>query len=382
MSKHSRTFELTPTDAWFFRDGSAYTHRPKKSEGESSDSSDDQSGVVSQFPPSAASVIGAVRAASALAMGWNGRDNWSGEIVAVLGDGPDDLGPLQFTGPFVARCGQPLFPLPLHVLGVTKENETFEPRELLRPQTGPGYPTDLGQVRLPVRAPRADNNPGEKLKTAENAFVTKDGLETILKGEMPSTGYVFLPKNLWSLESRVGLVRDRETHTVADEALYSPSFVRLHRGVSLVATVSGLPGDLRLTDQIPFGGESRSALIEEWDDPIALPASPPTPGKHQTVILLTPLPCPTSGGESFSAPGPGDELPGCRGVTVVSACVGKPVHYGGWDSRTNVPLPLRPHLPAGSVFFCECADYATLPERLGDRTAHGLGQYLTGPWPQ
>lgn len=377
MSQTQRPVQFTPVDAWFFRDGSAYTHR----QGDN-DTSDDQSGIVSQFPPPAASVIGAIRAAAAHAMGWNGKGSWNSEHTDALGDGPDDLGPLQFTGPFVARCGQPLFPIPLHVLGTTTGNGNFVPRELLRPQTGPGYPTDLGQVRLPVRAPRADSNPGEKLKTAENAFVTKDGLETILMGNAPPSDSVLLPKILWSLEARVGLVRDGATHAVADEALYSPSFVRLHRGVSLVAAVSGLPGDLKLPNQIPFGGESRSAIIEEIDDPNALPASPPTHGKHRTVILLTPLPCPTSGGESFSAPGPGDELPGCHGVTVVSACVGKPVHYGGWDSRTNVPLPLRPHLPAGSVFFCECADDATLPERLGDRTTHGLGQYVISPWPQ
>lgn len=381
MSKHARTLQLTPTDAWFFRDGSAYTHRPKKCEGDPQDPSDDQSGMVSQFPPSAASVIGAVRAAAARAMGWSGRGSWESKHIDALGDGPQDLGPLQFTGPFVTRCGQPLFPLPLHVLGATTDKGNFDPRELLRPQTGPGYPTDLGRARLPVRKARSDSNAGEKLKTAENAFVTKDGLETILMGNAPPSDSVVLPKELWSLEARVGLVRDSATHAVPDEALYSPSFLRLHRGVSLVAAVSGLPGDLKLPEQIPFGGESRSAIIEETHEPIALPASPPTPGKHQTVILLTPLPCPPSGGDAFSAPGPGDELQGCRGTTIVSACVGKPVYYGGWDSRTGVPLPLRPHLPAGSVFFCECADDVTLPERLGDRPARGLGHYVIGSWP-
>ena len=92
------TLVLHPLDTFFFRDGRPYNQ-------------DDPGQVeaASLFPPYPPTVVGAVRAAAARAMGWPGSA-WD---TAALGDGVDwqagdePLGPLRFSGPyFCARANR------------------------------------------------------------------------------------------------------------------------------------------------------------------------------------------------------------------------------------------------------------------------------------
>jgi len=71
---------------------------------------------------------------------------------------------------------------------------------------------------------------------------------------------------------------------------------------------------------------------------------------------------------------------------IVTACVGKPQPIGGWDSLNHEPLPLRPHLPAGSTWFMEAdvsqhdAIVARHGQHIGEHQAWGYGQILIGTW--
>ncbi|MDQ3460560.1 MAG: type III-B CRISPR module-associated protein Cmr3, partial [Deinococcota bacterium] len=82
---------------------------------------------------------------------------------------------------------------------------------------------------------------------------------------------------------------------------------------------------------------------------------------------------------------PGGSLPGLPGE-IISACVGKPVMIGGWDSEKRKPKELVPHLPAGSVWFveAEASEVAAAKQRhgghIGEKTAWGYGQILIGAW--
>ena len=74
------------------------------------------------------------------------------------------------------------------------------------------------------------------------------------------------------------------------------------------------------------------------------------------------------------------------GVTLVSACVGKPVKIGGWDIASNKPRPLTGHIPAGSVYFCraQASEIENIKQlhgaKLGLRTEYGFGHVLIGNW--
>lgn len=361
-----KTFSLTPLDAWFFRDGRPYNEKEAN-----------QADVPSVFPPPARTLSGAIRAALARANGWSGHGPWTAELNRAFGSGPNELGALQFTGPFLVKDGQPLGPLPRHLLGRT--GERWEPVAFLHPDEKT-HPTDAGDLNLPVLG----FPPGEKpdgLKPAETAWATTQALSTILQGKRPSATGIFMPRELWAHEGRVGLHRDETTLTTGEGALYSPAFVRLRRGVSLGVGIAGVPDALKpdLPPLLPLGGESRLAQCGPWDGN-PLPAPPPresfkpdaTGHIRFTAILLTP------GG--FAAP----DLPGAE---VVSACMGKPQFIGGWDSLKREPLPLQPFAPAGSVWFCTAAtaDFAAIHARhgkhLGPHAAHGFGNIVLGQWP-
>ena len=362
-------FSLTPQDAWFFRDGRPYNHAESN-----------QADVESGFPPPARTLTGAVRAALARASGWDGRSRWSEELNRDLGSGPNDLGQLQFSGPFLLRDSQPLWPLPRHVLGSSEEGQ-WTPKAYLR-AVDAVIETDQGKLNLPVIIlPKGEKC--DDLKPAEKAWITTAGLAQILAGRDLSQDAVFQPPQLWRLESRVALKRDEITHQVGEGDLYSPGYVRLCRSVALGIGIMSVPDQMnRLPALFPLGGESRLAQCDPWTgNPLPEASSADsftTTGEGRvrfTVVLLT--------------PGRFANLPAAlSGATVISACAGQSVPIGGWDSLKNEPLPLEPFHPAGSVWFCEARTdefrnhiHGKHGNWIGGYTAHGFGQIAIGHWP-
>jgi len=346
-----KTFALAPLDAWFFRDGRPYNEKEAS-----------QADVASVFPPPARTLSGALRAALARANGWSGSGRWTPKLNAALGSSPNDLGALQFTGPFLIKGGHALWPLPRHLLG--RAQERWELTAFLRPDN-----------KLP---------PGESrdgLKPAETAWITTTALNVLLEGKRPDGTDIFPPGTLWAHEPRVGLRRDETRHTTGEGALYSPAYVRLHRCVALGVCIAGVPDELTadIPPLFPLGGESRLARCDAWPHN-PLPEPPPrdsfrpdaTGRIRFSAVLLTP--------GCFREP----SLPG---AAIVSACVGRPHLIGGWDSLKREPLPLHPFAPAGSVWFCTASgdDFSSIlaqhGKHIGPYAAHGFGHIVIGLWP-
>lgn len=363
---------IEPMDTLFFRDGQSYV------QGEPW-----QADVASRFPPSPNTLIGAIRATLARSLGWSGqaRESWSAELTAQLGDG-DDLGPLTFRGPLLRRGAELLLPAPAALLAQASESPSGEVAALVRLRPGQPRRCDLGEeVRLPVPL-----EPRTGLKPLDGAWIGRNGLEAWLRSETPAPATIVQAKDLWRLESRVGIARDADTRTTGDRALYSPRHVRLARGVSLWLQVTGLSPALGarvlLGRPHPLGGEGRSVWIESGEDSAALPNCPALNADggrlHYQVLLLTPA-------DLARPPVPGAAIEGLPGH-LVSACLSPPSLIGGWDSRQHAPLPLRPHLAAGSVLFMEAqADQlgtvqALHGRHIGVRGAWGFGWILVGAW--
>lgn len=381
----TRTILLTPIDAWFFRDGRPYN------QGESG-----QTDVRSLFPPFAPTVVGTLRAALAVGQGWNGRESWANELHPILGNGFDDLGQLQFHGPFLVRDGKCLFPVPLH-LRVAECPEKHEgddapiwlPSALMTPAPeSAALECDIGKVRFPIAVQKSTNLSS---RDPIDLWVTVDGYEQILRGLKPGSGILVHSKKLWAIEQRVGLERNHDSRAVEVGKLYSPQYVRLLKGVGLASVIEGIPTNWKkFPDLLAFGGESRMAYCEPIENelPPESPVDMIRASNRFTVSLLTPLCLPIDPSGRLSLPLPGECFPGVAGATIVSACVGKPVQIGGWNSLKREPLPLIPYLPAGSTWFCE-ADPAALDSILslhghhvGERTPYGFGQIALGAWPQ
>lgn len=362
MNRHLITFE--PLDSVFFRDGRPYTH------GES-----DQANIPSLFPPNAATLIGALRAALARSLGWQGDGDWPVAIKTRLGDGLD-LAELRFRGPLLLRNRKPLFPAPSNLVR-DKHNKTA----LLTP--GPKQECDLGQVHLP-ELPAGTQ--GEGWKILSDTWVDAGTLAGLLTSEVPKPDSLLSRKSLWKEEPHVGIARDAETRTTGESALYSPRHVRLATDVALGLEAEGLETafcNLLGKRMQPLGGEGRSAWIELCETTPVLPPAPalrPLENGFLTyaVHVLSPL-------SLRAAPEPGRAVSGLPG-TLVSACLPRVQMRGGWDSLHRTPLPLKARLTPGSVLFmkCEAAEADRLRALhnacIGTCPAWGDGWIALGTW--
>jgi len=366
MNIRESFLHIEPLDSLFFRDGRPYTHNESE-----------QMDVVSQCPPSPATLVGAVRAAVARALGWNGDGDWEDLLNQYLGDG-EDLGPLKFRGPWLLQNNEALFPAPRHLMRTGEAGEFA----LLTP--GVPHNCDLGDgVRLPELPEIAQSN---GFKPADRLWLKPRTLEKILAGQLPEPGDCIAQEKLWKLEARVGIARDEKTRNTGEDALYSPHHIRLRQGVGFGLSVQGLSEDL--LEQIAnrpqtVGGESRLAWISTRNDVLPWPAMPDELSRrdgrlYYTVVVFTPLPLTEALRPSQSVFG----LPG----TLVSACLPRPLMLGGWDSREREPLPLEPYLAPGSVLFLE-ADTSEEPvvrqlhaSCIGPRSTWGYGLVTIGTW--
>jgi len=367
MNDNSLLLGFEPLDTLFFRDGRPYT----KDESEQVD-------VASQFPPAPATLVGAVRAAVARGLGWDGRGSWDEGIKQQLGGG-EDLAALRFRGPFLLQDGIPLFPAPANLMQNEKGSQA-----LLMP--GPERNCDLGEV---VRLPALPTNvQGESWKQAGAIWLSLEDVTRALAGQAPANTSSIEQEekeSLWSFEARVGIARDETTRTTGEGALYSPQHIRLRQGVNLGIWLQGLEREtldpITLSPQ-PVGGEARSAWVTVANEAPAFPKSPPLQlegeSLNYTVIVLSPLPL-------ASPPAPGQAIDGLPG-TLVSACLPRALMLGGWDSVQRGPLALKPHLAPGSVLFMQAnpADEnkvrALHDTCIGLRPSWGYGWIAIGTW--
>lgn len=372
--------QLSPADTCFFGDGVPFSDFGP------------QEDVVGVFPPHPPTMVGAIRAVLAQAQGWSGTGRWDRRLNEVLGDGPQ-LASLEVTGPILLRGGEPLFPAPRHLLGVTNEGDDqapykrWSPRALLRP--GEALCCDMGEaVRLPQLF--SSCSPEDERQLKPGSWITQAGLREVLEWRVPGPSNTARNDDLWTEEKRIGLARDPITRTAKEGALYSARHVRLQPSVTVGAQVRGIPKSWSWPwgTMIPFGGESRLSALIEWKQPFVVPHALGELERHGRlmVIALTPLDLGLAHGGELGFPAE------CGAVTLVSACIDRAQRTGGWDTLNNRPHPLGSVLPAGSVLFCKSREPQKLRQaldnisspgaKLGARQAWGFGLVALGTWPE
>ncbi len=374
----SQSWDFSLLDTGFFRSGQPFLA------GEGG-----HSRVVSHFPPPVTTLQGAIRTALAAARGWHPGQRWPDE----LGDSAS-LGRLSLQGPYLVWDEEPLFPAPLSLLFKKIETNSASDWEIISTCLVPGvkYNCDLGQgVRLPRKK--------EKLEGAyppENLYLTRLGYSAVAKGEPPSKDEAFFQEQLWHEEARIGLKRNAATRTAEDHNLYRIGHIRPDHRLKIRVIVSGLPNDWSMLQQqiVPLGGEGRLAALEI--NPITadnyrslLPTCPNLEPAEDgsvryTVSLITPASSTDRGQlKELIRKGPHNAPGNC-----VSACIGKPQLYGGWDLEKQEPRPLQPYLPPRSTWFFETA--AAEKEKIKalhgsyikdeEAPSYGYGQVLIGKW--
>ncbi|MFH1097737.1 MAG: type III-B CRISPR module-associated protein Cmr3 [Candidatus Desantisbacteria bacterium] len=348
-----KTIRLTALDTLFFKEA-----RPFETIGGSE--------LTSVFPPPPRTVIGAIRSAIGETLGadWkafntepdtytipNGR-----KLKDIIGYGDNNLGQLSINGIWLSKNSERLYPAPAFILRKMKDGAMDGFDSL---QIGDAKVTGLGKVRL-SEMPKLPKNSKMSYISAENIWLTSEGMEKILKGDyLLSKDEIFEKKDLFEEEPRLGIARDNFKRIVKDGMLYQTNHIRPKTGVSIEVDITGLD-DLSLNQGvIRIGGEGRMAGLEIVTTP-KFPDKPDSKDKGLILVLLTPARF--DGNNWFPAGFVEEKEQDGRTVhkgkvneislTIHSAVIGKVLREGGWDVATRKPRPVQSLMPAGSALYC------------------------------
>ena len=378
---HVLEIRFTAIDTLYFR-GS----RPHSAAGASA--------LQSEFPPSVATFIGAVRTrlGDAIGLQWSELREEKGEVysqsnqtfagldAASLIGGSENTGMLAFSEPFIVKQGKRLYSAPAALLA-TQEG-------CLRLHLGEPVETDLGKVRLPELPAGVAT-----AKPLEDTWLTHAGMQRFLNGKLPEKEDIVALTDLTAFESRLGIGRNIMAATVEAGLLYQTEHLRLKDDVSFAVKVS-LPvkaADV-LTQSIEhhplqrFGGEGRMVAlsVESADSPELSLLAPKAPN---ALVLITDMlpdrvagPVPLLGFVATRHQGIDcweGELHGIA-VRIISMASGKAIKRGGWDIRHNRPRSVQTFVPAGTCFYAEAINAADSlcklhGKQIGRRTDSGYG---------
>ena len=397
-----RWMQISPIDAWFFRDGKPFNR------------GQDHSNSRSLFPPPCGTVVGAIRYNLALSNGWNGTGSWCTEgktngqrscevLRAVLGDGPD-LGQLSFSGPIVTHDDVPLFVMPRHVIGLTDVGErllesTFHPKGFLEPSES--FRSDLQHECLPIPSPSSMSKSEGAEKWPDSAseqFVTLAGMKQIIQGQLPDAAECVAYEQIFQIEARVGIGRDLHRRSVNEGDLYNPQFVRLADRVSLAVGISGIPEDWNVPSLVAFGGEARMAGLDECD-PLSFRIEDGRPMASNRYMLISLTPSlfaiddhatddDPKDDSAFSWLGPrpgqdagllGEQSSNSLDGKIKTVAVDRAQRIGGWDGVSHCPIDKQSYVPAGTVWWIDSASNVPTPGsivRIGAQASQGLGYGL------
>jgi len=352
-----KQINLLPLDTLFFRDSLPF------------DTNSESHELSGMFPPYPHTVVGAIRGHYARASGWDGLGAWEPKLYDKLGN-RDDLGPLNFAGPFILRDKEVLVPLPLNLVGCT-EKDQFKIQTTLVP--GKAVVTDIGTVRLPAFAKIGVE--GKKLETSTSHWVLlKELLAWLKSGRLNELSSLVHQKKLWAKEPRVGLAR--ENRMAKEGHLYSATHIRMAHNTGLVMLVHGLTDVIGKSNLLTLGGESRQAKLEmlrpefSIDETTVSETFTPDSNKHLVLVALTPLHLNRSIVSDSSITIDGTEIP------VITVCTDRLQRIGGWDSVKRQPEKQVSVYPAGTVMYLESKNInKQLPRffKVGERTKFGYG---------
>ncbi len=333
-------------DVWMFRDSKPFTA------GESFFAR-------SMFPPQPGTTQGMIR-------------TFHYERTGTIIGSATDMGGLRLQGAFLARwkggnsAVQRYYPLPLDTLASTT------PRRLAPKQLS-GIVTDLGNDWLPLQP----IDEGQENKPEDGEFWLDEANFAAYLADQPIAEAVH-GDTLYGFEERTGLGMDHGKRAHIEGRFYRAAFVRPAEEVGLLVGVQyqeSLFGET--SGQIAVGGEARMGTYS------VVPYAPTLSAHNGRVKIVLLTPTYFSGGWQ---PSTGDWSPWLgQGAKLVSAAIGKPRAFSGWDMVKKQPKPLRYFVPAGSVFYFENATspvvpFTETPHGDADYGAMGYGAFATAVW--
>jgi CRISPR-associated protein Cmr3 len=366
------TWRFTAFDSLFFRES-----RPFDTIGGSE--------LSSIFPPSPATIAGAIRSAIGdVQPGGVVWANYPGAYPALqqqIGDS-ESLGKMAIKGIYLSRqnkdtgAWERLYPIPADLVA-SKTKAEISQRHFL--QVGKAVHCDLGEAVCMAVAPKDDKGVTIKgIKPLDGYWLTQTGLSLALKGEKPALADLIPASQLFSREPRLGIARHNQQRTAQQGMLYQTQHIRPLSTVAIEVDVEGLQGiTYPQAGIVRLGGEGRGAAftVLAAENRSASPVPSPEQVIGIKLLLLTPVHVPPAADTAYS-PLPGftpakkdgqtvwvGQINGTD-LTLHCAVMGKALREGGWDLRKQQAKPVRSLIPAGSVFYCKINDNTELSAAL------------------
>lgn len=299
-------------------------------------------------------------------------------------------------GPFPMKDGEVLFPTPADLITDGSDDEKTVLRQLLPTEVSENL-KKLGNLPSPLEFPLWAKVKPTKARPGE--WISASGLEKYLSGkidEIDCGKELFKNADIFDSEARPGIAIEAKTGTTKDGAFYMATYMRLKKGVSMVASVdvaSKKQGEpdfwKKLTEsnedaRIVFGGQRGVVQMSEHCEKILQDKGDCPAGKLVKWTLLSPA-CFHAGWRPGFVDDSGNvllkEMPArergesredwrkrCKNgagikARLVAARIPKPVVVSGWklgDANSGdidaggAPKATKLLVPAGAVFYFEC----------------------------
>ncbi len=329
---------LEPLDVWLFRDGRPFT-------------AGSDAMARSRFPPTPYTLYGMLRSLLLFQAAAQGRVQDLGfgeqpELVAAVAGEPDDFERLCLRGPWLARLENSslvrYFPAPCDLVRFDQDGA---PQYAL---LAPAQPAPLSATPASSLQPLWARHP-EPPSPAEGYVAEPDFWRYLASEPVPAVD----PSSLVIRERRPGLGIDRSTRTAAEGLLYTVEYVRPCHGAGLAVDV--LDGLEQAPPLVAFGGEARGSRCTAWPLP---PEQPPDGLREQVassgrvkLVLATPALFRQGWLPAWIDQATLRTTEPYSGLRLVSAAVPRAEAIGGFDLVKRIPRPMRPAVPAGSVYF-------------------------------
>lgn len=322
--------EMKPLDTLFFRDSKPF------SRGE-----DTWADTI--FPPYPSTVYGALRTA------WFKQNIKEFEYLKEskkLNTDDDPTKRLKINSILIKKNDDFLFPLPRDILqSKGKNDEDSEFKRLLL--SGEKHLTSAKNIDLLI-------NPYDEIFSYEPFWMSELDLADYLKGDISNFEKLLKRENLFELEPKIGIARERFTRCSKDGNLYRVGMLRLKEGVSIYVDFEGLE---LAEDFFRLGGEGKFVEVKRIEKKLEIPL--PEITNNRFVLYLSTHAIFKEGWlpEWIGENGLERKIHGTSiKVKLLTAAIGKPVYIGGFDIAKGEPKPMYKAVPGGSVYYFEILD--------------------------
>jgi len=271
---------------------------------------------------------------------------------------------------FVSKASLPqlldvYFPLPSDLIVISEENNKHI--HYLHPYRLPAsIQTSATCAQLPVFrvAKQAKPESGLWLNTA--------GLQAWLNGQTIILDHVVESKDLWKIDSRLGIALDTAGRTTIEGQLYTVDAVALNENIGFLTGIDGADGLLQ-NGLLRLGGDGRGAQHSKinWE-----PLEPDWDIISKTKQFRLALATPGLFEQGWLLPGMTEQAGGFIWKTpefsahLVTASISRAETISGWDMAENCPKPALKAVSTGSVYWFD--HFEGDIQALGKLVAHGL----------